>query len=316
MRKWTHLVVGFTMVLALVSASCGETASGPGGVPSELQTVDEFMSRADPEAEYRAFVGLGNRFEGMLVECMAEQGLEYAAREADPGSRPLLGEGLSDSEFMLEYGYGVFTAMFDEARWTSEHPPDEQGADPDVLWGEFTDDLEAYMVVLDECSVRVEEKLGRPDPGFVEALSASLDEAWDPIGSELEDIPQRIERDSRYVEAEKAWSACMADNGYDFATEEDIENYLMSRRDEFEEDANLGTLVLTAAFVKDLQPFIDEELAIAAADLACRAALDRVREELQPEYEGLFIDKHRDQLEKIRELDQQLMEVIMEGWQW
>jgi len=316
MTTGTHLVVGFVTILSVLSASCGETTSESRGAPPELQTVDEFIGWADIDegAGRRAQFGLQGRIDGKLVECMAGRGLEYAPYEGPTGERPLLGEGLSDSEFRLQYGYGVFTGMLDDARWNTEGQ-DFEGLEPDEWYWAFADDPD-YMAELDECTVQVENELGRPDPGFVETLAASLDEAWDPLNSELEAMPQRIAKDSRYVEAEKAWSACMDDKGFDFATEEDIDAYLMAKLDAFEAEANLGTVLLTEPFERDIQPFVDEEMAIAAADVACRAELDRLRKGIQREYEGWFIDDHRDELEKIRELEQQLMEVILEGWQW
>ena len=61
---------------------------------------------------------------------------------------------------------------------------------------------------------------------------------------------------------------------------------------------------------------VEVELAIAAADLACRDGVDRIREEVRCEHEGLFIDEHREDLESIRELEQQLSAILLEGWQW
>jgi hypothetical protein len=280
-----------------------------------MQTLDEFMG-VDADAEQQGFLDLQARIGELTVECMSDQGLEYAVREGDPGSRPPLGEGLSDDDFMLRYGYGVFTGVLDEARWNTEYPPEEQGADPDTLYGEFTDDVEAYMVVLDECTDQIERDLGRPEPGVREALVASIDEAWSPLESELEGVQRLIEGDSRLAEVEEAWSACMSDKGYDFDTDEDIESHLEAKLDDFEASINTGTLVLTTDLERDIQPLIDEELAIAAADLVCRPELDRIRLELQRQYEGLFIDEHRAQLEEIRALEQQLMEIFVEGWQW
>ena len=133
---------------------------------------------------------------------------------------------------------------------------------------------------------------------------------------EVSPLSRRNQDDPRLAAAEESWSTCMADAGYDFAAEEDVERYLMEKLAELEETANLGTLVLTVAFERDVQPLVDEELAIAAADLACRADLDRIRADLTREYEGAFIADHREQLEEIRELDRQFMEPILEGWQW
>jgi hypothetical protein len=312
----THLVMGFVVVLGVVAASCADPSSEPGGVPSEYQTVDEFMGRgaADAEAQYRAFTDLQGRIEGLLVECMADRGLEYAPYEGPTGERPPLGEGLSNSEFKLEYGYGVFTGMLEQAHWNTADE-EYEGLEPDEWYWAFADDPD-YMAVLDECTIQIEEELGRPDPGFHETMMATLDEAWGSLDSELDEMPQRIEKDSRYREAERAWSACMADNGHDFANEGDIDGYLAAKLEEFEATVNLGTVVLTESFEKDIRPLIDEELAIAAVDLECRTELDAVHHELRREYEGLFIDEHRDQLEEVRQYEQQLTEVLMEGWQW
>lgn len=315
MTTGTRLVVGFVTILSVIPTSCGGTTSESRGVPPEPQTLDEFLGWADFDEsdERQAHVDLRGTIDGMLVECMAGRGLDYAPYEGPTGERPLLGEGLSDSEFRLQYGYGVFTGMLDDARWNTEDQ-DFEGLEPDEWYWAFADDPD-YMAALDECTVQVETELGRPEPGFVEALSASLDEAWGPLNSELEELPKRIENDSRYVEAERAWSACMDDNGFDFVGEEAIDDYLMAKLGDFEEEANLGTVLLTEPFEKDIQPFIDEEMAIAAADVTCRAELDSLRKEIQREYEGWFIDDHRDELEKIRGLEQQVMEVILEGWQ-
>lgn len=77
-------------------ASCAETASEPGGVPSNYQTVDEFMGRDmdDQDAESQAYADLRNRIEAMLVECMAGRGLEYAPYEGPTGDLSGVGCGV------------------------------------------------------------------------------------------------------------------------------------------------------------------------------------------------------------------------------
>jgi hypothetical protein len=108
----------------------------------------------------------------------------------------------------------------------------------------------------------------------------------------------------------------MAEHGYDFATEEDIENYLWSKTALIEDAGGFEAVVDGRITEEEMRPLIDEELAIAAADVACRTELDEVNEEVLRDHQGEFIDEHREQLEKIRELDQRLMEILMEGWQW
>lgn len=311
MRHRIPLAVGSAVVLLLVSVSCGDSSSGPSGTPSVYQTIDEFMGTGGPEAEHEAFVALRNEIEMKVVDCMAGHGLEYVARHADPG-RPVLGQGMTDAEFKSTYGYGIITAVLDEARWNAEHP--DEGADPDTLWGDFTDDVETYMILVDQCNEQIEAERGRPEPGLREALSASIEEAWRPLEGDLEDLERRIESDDRIVTAWDEWSACLTEKGYSFDLEEDIDSYLMGRLSG--EGVTEGTLILTDELERDLQPLVEEELAIAAADLACRIDVDRIHEEVRREHEGLFIDEHREDLESIRELEQQLSAILLEGWQW
>lgn len=309
-----HVVGVLAVLVALSAISCGDTDQG--GVPSEYQTVDEFLgsSEAVAEAEYQAYIELQARIEGMLVECMDARGLEYSPYEGHTGDRPVIGAGLTTSEFLLEYGYGVFTSLYDDARWNTKDE-EYEGLEPDEWYWSFADDP-AFMEALDECTNHIEIDLGRPEPGYTEDLVALLDEAWEPVSSEFEGIAGRIEKDDRYLDAERGWSACMAEKGHDFDSSRDPEAYLTDRRAEFEEAVNLGTVYLTDEFEKDIGPYLDEELEIAAADAACRTDLDRVRLDLQREYEGLFIDKHHDRFIEIRELDKQLRDVLMQGWQW
>lgn len=314
MRHRVPLAGGFAAILLLTAVACGDSSSGPPATPSEYQTINEFMGRGDAEAEHEALVALRSEIETRVVDCMVGHGLEYVPRPAEPG-RPVLGEGMSDAEFVRTYGYGVFTGVLDEARWIAEHGDDE-GEDPDTLWGDFTDDVESYMVLVEQCSEQAEVELGRPEPGLREAASASVEEAWRPFEGALEDIERDIETDDRLVAAWDEWSACLDEKGYSFNSEEDIERYLMGKLDGLGESVTEGTLVLDEALERDLQPLADEEIAIATADLACRTDVERIRAELQREYEGLFIDQHREELEAIRELEQQLAAILLEGWQW
>jgi hypothetical protein len=314
MRHHVPLAVGFTAVLLLTVAACGDSSSGPSATPSEYQTIDEFMGRADAQAEEEAYVALRSEIETRIVDCMAGHGLEYVPRPADPG-RPVLGEGMSDAEFGRTYGYGIFTGVLDEARWIAEHGDDE-GQDPDTMWGDFTDDVESYMVLVDQCNEQAEVELGRPEPGLREALSVSVEEAWRPLEGALDDLERDIETDDRLVAAWDEWSACLDEKGYSFESEENIESYLMGKLEGLGESLTEGTLLLDEAMERDLQPLADEEIAIATADLACRTDVERIRVELQREYGGLFIDQHREELEAIRDLEQQFAAILLEGWQW
>ena len=121
MRHHLPLAVGFTVVLSLTSVSCGDSSSGPPATPTEYQTIEEFMGAGDAQAEHEAYVKLRAEIERRIVDCMAAHGLEYVPQLADPG-RPVLGEGLTDAEFVRIFGYGISTGVLEEARWNAEHP--------------------------------------------------------------------------------------------------------------------------------------------------------------------------------------------------
>jgi hypothetical protein len=105
---------------------------------------------------------------------------------------------------------------------------------------------------------------------------------------------QSLEIDPRLVEAEAGWSACMAEEGYAFATKEDLENYFWPNLDDLENAGGFDALMEGVITKSDVQALADEELAIAAADVACRADLDQVHEALRSEYQSEFIDeRHR-----------------------
>ena len=120
MGNRTHVAVVIIPILFLASASCAGTSSESRGAPPEPQTIDEFMGwdEVGEGAEHQAAAVLHTRIEAGLVECMAGRGLEYAPYEGPTGERPVLGEGLSEREFMRTYGYGVFTGMLEPAAAT------------------------------------------------------------------------------------------------------------------------------------------------------------------------------------------------------
>ena len=141
------------------------------------------------------------------------------------------------------------------------------------MWGEFTDDVESYMVLVDGCNEQAEVELGRPEPGLRDALSASIEEAWRPFEGALEDIEQDIETDDRLEAAWVDWSTCLAKKGYSFNSEEEIESYLMAELGGLGESVTEGTLIVDEAMERDLQPLADEEIAIATADHGCSCLL-------------------------------------------
>ncbi len=307
MRDRIRLPLGLVVTSVLLAVSCGKPAVEP-------QTLDEFIGwdQFDERAAEEAWNDNWRQIEEMTVACMAEKGLDYTAWiPPDVGLGSFLEESLSDSEWKLRYGYGFFAVMITEARWTVEHAEELAEGNPNWVHAEAVpEDVDYdYWVESWACQELAElEVRGEPDTELIPAL----EKAWSPLEEFREELQHDLENDPRLRDAREAWSACMAGQGYDFDTEEDIEDYLFSIGENLEEGALIG-LIRGEISEAVVQPLADEELAIAAADVACRGDLDRLHEELRAEYEGKFIAEHREQLEKIRVLEQQFMQMLLEG---
>lgn len=329
MRNRSCSLVGLLAVAGLLVASCG-------GVDYEPQTLDEFMGWDifDEEAAEEAFEEANRQIDELVKACLADKGYEVPEFPKEP-EIPAWGEGLTDDEFLLRYGYGFFAAMIQDHRdvlvhelalrevWVCEDDAvvSTEGVDvheilvgcmsPMEFWMEQVG-FEEFMAAEQECEEpAVLAVRGEPDTSLVPAL----DEAWSQIEPALEKMWEDVESDQRLIAAEAEWSACMATHGYDFDDEDDIFEYLSPMMDELEERGGLLALNAGELSVEDVQPFADIELEIAGADVACRHGLPEIREELRAEYQGKFIAENLEQLEKIRDLEHRLMEMRLEGKQ-
>lgn len=121
------------------------------------------------------------------------------------------------------------------------------------------------------------ESNGEADPAFAD-LNAEF-RAW---------IFEMLE-DPRMTEAARAWSACMAEAGYDVATPDDAQE-------------GLATPMPDGTLSREITPDADEqEIATAVADLTCQLETDYQTSMLAAQHamEQEFVDAHRDQLEAL-----------------
>lgn len=208
--------------------------------------------------------------ESGMAKCMADAGFEYIP--IDPvtfrnaqnaiGSIP----GVSDEEFVAQYGYGITTLPPAQDFGVGEAnkriydalAPAEQVAYLRTLLGD--DPLATFMVTLENedfsptggCTRAVVETVFKPDQ-----LSPTYVNPFDVL----------IEQDPRMVAAREKWSACMHDGGYQFERPGDPEDELAQRLAAIAEGADPSTLTGSA---KDaLTALQGEERAIALADLGC-----------------------------------------------
>jgi hypothetical protein len=145
------------------------------------------------------------------------------------------------------------------------------------------------------------------------------------------EIYERVQADSRVVDATKEYAECMSDAGHpEITSQEDTYQEVSTRMEPiynsmgggfvYEEEAvdeSVGATIAGAAPAPgdtggdDEAPTYDEELlkqvqayelALAAADLECGADLQRAMYEVSTEYEEEFIAAHGDELARYKEL--------------
>jgi len=289
----------------LVAVLAALTACGGDGAGDRPTSIEEALGMPDEED----FQQRERAVQDAIRECMAAEGFEYipvdvsgaGIRIARPGDRP-------DPEFRAQFGYGVTTNL---DRELDGNAPDDPNAEIRDSLSES--DREAYDRALHgrlaeqfdggEVNIRIGpggrisggedgEEITPEDAGcFGQAQASVRDEAFDPeVGRQLMDMEQRIESDPRMVEATRAWSSCMRDAGFDYASPRDIVDALMERLEALRgpDDEN-GNPTGDEAGLARLQ---DEERATARADDECwDEHLREVEAEVRAEYEDELLDE-------------------------
>lgn len=281
MTQRTSVRIGLTLwAAALIAIACGGGAISASPVatnPTQAPPQESFGTSGPATGVIEEFgmtepqlVTSIETVESGIARCMADAGFEYIP--IDPvtfrnaqnaiGSIP----GVSDEEFVAQYGYGITTLPpaqdfgVGEAnkRTYDALAPTEQVAYRRTLWGD--DPTATFMVALENedfsstggCTRSVVESVFKPDQ-----LSATYVNPFDVL----------IEQDPRMVAAREKWSACMHDGGYQFERPGDPEDELAQRLAAITEGADPSTLTGSA---KDaLIALQGEERAIALADLDC-----------------------------------------------
>lgn len=309
------------LVLALLAAGCGSSSSDV-----EPQTLEEFMGWDEfvESAAIDAFIATDAQIEAMTVECMAGKGLEYTAFPvtAIPDfwmASEQEDAGMSEAETLARRGYGFAALFLEEAAFAADHAEELAQDNPNWVFAEAApegvDYWEEAWACQEQASIDVR---GEPKPELHDALGR----AWEALEPDLEGLRQAVEGDSRLDEAEEAWSACLASQGYGFESPDELEASLASEfgsvmeRLESEYGAVHDRIVegtLPDEAMAELEALAGEELAMAAADASCRVDLEAAREVVRADHGGRFIAEHRVALEAIRELEHEVMERRLAG---
>lgn len=280
-----------TVLAAVVLASCGRSgSSGPAGEgdagagatrqygPAEFGLTDADLNARIEEAET------------LVAGCVTEAGFEYVpvdaatvrqAMDAD-GSRP----GVSDEEFVAQFGFGITTVSGDPvaelgrgeqntAIRASLAPSQQVAYDRALLGGTGGTSLaraledEDFSATAGCTSVAVEDLFAPEELG----------------GTYVNPGDAQLEQDGRMVDAIAAWSACLRDAGFDYEHPDDVTDELAERYaavvGEVAPEALTGE---AAAALAELQ---DDERAVAVVASTCEEEhIVPVEEQLETEIYG------------------------------
>ena len=269
MRKSPRALGTLGLAVGLsVSAACGG-GSGSGSTASNGQPrfgSEEFGLSMDQLA------AKVEQVEGLIGDCMTAAGFEYVpvdfARVKEGMDADKTAPGLSDEEFIAQYGFGITTQYDHPGREIGlgeqnvaiydALPPQEQVAYDHALLGEDREATFAQSVEAEDfsrtggCTRQAVEQVFTPQ----ELTQAYINPA---------DVT--IAEDPRVVEATGKWSDCLREQGYDYANPDDVEQDLHDRLDALARGADPRTLTGSdAAALTELQGL---ELALAPASIHC-----------------------------------------------
>jgi hypothetical protein len=288
------------MAIALtLAAGCG----------SDNKSSDNFQELEDQLGFSQAgIVERQSRVEGAIRDCMKAQGFDYVPVDPFAQRAALTGKArMSDEEFLKQFGYGISTLF---GRGDEQSDPNER-----IRKSLSTADRAAY-----------DRALFGDSPGLTFAEAADTD-ATNELGGctrqatsqvfggtavlaslqrKLDGLDEKVLEDQRMVKAIEKWSACMAEEGFQYSDPEDIDSDLLKR---FEAIVGSGVRPgATAppepgesydrAALTDLQR---EEVKIANADLKCeKQEITPVETKVRPQYEQEFRQQNRQLLSRVK----------------
>ncbi len=227
--------------------------------------------------------------EEKTLECMTEQGFRYEVVDwvAINAEYDAAMPSISDAEVMETGGYG-FAASLDVPEVIESSYVDPNDA---IRAGLSARELEAWEWQWGECFDRASAWFD--EPGIVHYV------LWE----DRQALRERIDADPRIVEAQAAWSECMAEHGHNYASQDEIGEYLDGIAGPLHD--RLGELGgyehIDAAYQAELDALLAIEVEIAIADVACSKRLDQVVYEVTVEHEQRFLDENQDRLALLRE---------------
>lgn len=282
------LFLSVIFLLFFLTACGGPRPSTPTGpIPGKEEygmTMDElFTAIQNVEAE--------------ISKCMSAAGFEYVAADYNTVRRGMTADkslpGMSEGQFIDQYGYGISTLYTGLAPQLSELrtpaqlglgeqnvqiflnlSPADQVAYSHTLFGEHPDATFAVALETEDfsrtggCTRKAIEKFFTP-----EQMNSSFLNPFDAL----------VDKDPRMVKANAQYASCLKQAGFEYNHEKEIEPDLRKKLDTITGGQPLEALspdALTA--LKDLQNY---ERALASAATDCeRTYLDPVADQVEREF--------------------------------
>jgi len=268
-RNTFPAIIGGILLLAACGGGSDSGSTGPQPVTPGGNGVQQVGAEVFGMTEEQLVTRI-EKVEARIASCMSQPGFEYLP--IDPvtflEAKDALGTvpGLSDEEFVVQYGYGLTTLPPRQAFGTGEEnaaifndlTPTDQAAYTRALVGEDAD--ATFLIMLDD---EVFEAAGG-------CTRTAVEEAFSPEQLSaifVNPFDAQVEADQRMVDALKAWSRCVKDAGYDYETSDDLEGELTDRLDAITGGADPATL--TGGDKNALTELQNDERALAQVDLAC-----------------------------------------------
>jgi hypothetical protein len=281
------------IVGALVLAACGGDSesngdTGGNGTGNGSTNGSSEVGKEEFGMTEEELVTAIEDVEASIATCMGDAGFEYVP--IDPVTfREGMGSlaavpGLTDAEFVEQYGYGFSTLPPTQVfRFGEENTAiydalsaEDQVAYDRTIVGEATENTFVLMLENEDfegaggCTkAAIEEVFSE------ERLNPNFENPFDVL----------VEQDERYVAAVQEWSGCMGEAGYDYEAPEDAEDEFLERLDDLTKGADPATL--SEGELDELAELQAEERAVALADFECQEEhLVEVEEQVERDISG------------------------------
>lgn len=317
------------------SAATTTSAEDSGAEPDSLNAFFGFDPN-DPDASQEQFRRWQMSQQELIAVCMANQGFEYVPAVA-PDNVDVL--ALDEEQYAREQGFGISTRYN-----TVEEDATEQWVDPNrAIVAAMSDSEEAaYYTALYGEETGLEAGAEESDATFwgggcqgeaAQEVFGQADEIFRELDPLLSDLQERVEADPRLADADRRWTACMSDRGYEYDdandvfatavpdlreryqeivgqsdpfadwTEEQVEEFYANNtpqeiQDYFDQFAEQSRQEVDEEAVAALQ---EEEIALAVANYECGEERRTIEQEVTSELEKDFIRENRDALLRARD---------------